>query len=135
MNMLLHPLLAAPCPGAQSASAPQGAGAATAVLGLPDLPANARYVVHEDSGGCFDWGAYAWALAEVEDPRQYKYLMFLNSSVRGPYLPAYWPVRCLQQAFEGNANHDSAGARRLCTNIDICSPCAGHQALDNSLYQ
>ena len=71
-----------------------------AVSGLPDLPSNARYVVHEDTGACFDWGAYAWALAEVENPRRYRYIMFLNSSVRGPFLPAYWPVRSQQHSLD-----------------------------------
>lgn len=25
------------------------------------------------------------------DTSQYKYVLFINSSVRGPYLPSYWP--------------------------------------------
>ena len=78
---------------AEHPSALQDAGDAEVLLGLPELPSNARYVVHEDTASCFDWGAYAWALVNVEDPRRYKHVMFLNSSVRGPFLPAYWPVR------------------------------------------
>lgn len=25
------------------------------------------------------------------DTARYRYILFINSSVRGPYLPAYWP--------------------------------------------
>lgn len=31
----------------------------------------------------------------VVDPTRYRYVIFLNSSVRGPFLPAYWPVSAL----------------------------------------
>ena len=37
-----------------------------------------------------------WALnatTAVVDSTKYKYIMFINSSVRGPFLPSYWPVR------------------------------------------
>lgn len=37
-----------------------------------------------------------WALnasTGLVDSTKYKYFMFVNSSVRGPFLPAYWPVR------------------------------------------
>jgi len=27
------------------------------------------------------------------DTSRYKWFVFLNSSTRGPFLPAYWPVR------------------------------------------
>lgn len=30
----------------------------------------------------------------IADTSRYKHVIFLNSSVRGPFLPAYWPVRC-----------------------------------------
>lgn len=30
----------------------------------------------------------------IADTSRYKHIIFLNSSVRGPFLPAYWPVRC-----------------------------------------
>ncbi len=66
---------------------------ADALRGLPVLPANARYVVRADIRGCVDWGAFGWVITELVDSSRYKYIMFLNSSVRGPFLPAYWPVR------------------------------------------
>lgn len=28
----------------------------------------------------------------IFDPAKYKYFILLNSSVRGPFLPPYWPV-------------------------------------------
>jgi hypothetical protein len=42
---------------------------------------------------CFDWGTVGWLLRTKQvDTQRYKYFVFLNSSVRGPFLPAYWPV-------------------------------------------
>ena len=45
---------------------------------------------------CFDWGSYGWILQLIK-PLQlstYTYFVFLNSSIRGPFLPVYWPVSC-----------------------------------------
>jgi len=59
---------------------------------MPDLPANAQYLLHENC--CFDWGAAGWAVAEGKvAPTRYSHIILVNSSVRGPFLPAYWPVR------------------------------------------
>ncbi len=42
---------------------------------------------------CYDWGALGWLLASGRvDTSKYKFFMFLNSSIRGPFLPASWPV-------------------------------------------
>ena len=61
---------------------------------LPDLPSNAQYVFHDNL--CYDWGTFGWALSSaVSDISSYSYFVFLNSSVRGPHLPAYWPVSFL----------------------------------------
>lgn len=47
---------------------------------------------------CFDWGTIGWVLqTERADMHKYKWFMFLNSSTRGPFLPAYWPVRGVSQ--------------------------------------
>lgn len=55
---------------------------------LPSLPNHAKYV--HQSGPCYDMGSYGWLLSSGHlQYRQYKYFFFLNSSVRGPYLPAY----------------------------------------------
>lgn len=55
---------------------------------LPELPAHAAYVRHQNE--CYDWGSYGWVLQTgLVDISQYRYFFFVNSSVRGPFLPAY----------------------------------------------
>lgn len=57
----------------------------------PKLPSNARIVHHRNT--CFDIGTVGWVLDHhVSDRRKFKYFIFLNSSVRGPFLPAYLPT-------------------------------------------
>eukprot|EP00892_Ulva_mutabilis_P001487 jgi/Ulvmu1/11339/UM074_0054.1 len=53
---------------------------------LPQLPANAKYVFHRKH--CFDWGTFGWVLKDI-DVSAYSYFYFLNSTVRGPFLPQY----------------------------------------------
>ncbi len=58
---------------------------------LPPLPRNGKYVRHTNE--CFDWGTVGWAIKEGHaQPHLYKYFIVMNSSVRGPFLPPYWPV-------------------------------------------
>lgn len=55
---------------------------------LPQLPPNARYLRHPNQ--CYDWGTIGWVFAMGQaDPQQYKYFIFMNSSVRGPFIPPY----------------------------------------------
>ena len=62
------------------------------VPALPQLPSNARYAFH--SNNCFDWGTFGWAMqTQSLELSRYDYFIFLNSSVRGPFLPAYLRVR------------------------------------------
>lgn len=57
---------------------------------LPLLPRNGRYLYHEND--CFDWGSFGWAIREGHiEPERYRYVIVVNSSVRGPFLPSYWP--------------------------------------------
>ena len=57
-------------------------------LSLPSLPGNARYVQHTNM--CFDWGTFGWALFNLDlDINKYKHFIFMNTSVRGPYLAPY----------------------------------------------
>ena len=58
---------------------------------LPALPPNARYEFHDNA--CYDWGTIGWLIrsGRINFPH-YKYIIFMNSSTRGPFLPAYWPV-------------------------------------------
>lgn len=59
---------------------------------LPELPANARYLHHANT--CYDWGTFGWIMeTEQIDISKYKHFVFLNSSVRGPFLPPYLQVR------------------------------------------
>ena len=61
---------------------------------LPELPPNARYVFHENR--CYDWGTIGWAIQEGKvATAQYRHIIFMNSSVRGPFLPGYFPVSLL----------------------------------------
>lgn len=56
---------------------------------LPNLPPHATYVRHPNE--CYDWGSYGWLLLQsgFVDIVKYRYFFFVNSSVRGPFLPAY----------------------------------------------
>ena len=59
---------------------------------LPSLPRNTRYLSHKSS--CFDWCTYGWALNyDSIDTGAYQYIILMNSSVRGPFMPTYLPVR------------------------------------------
>lgn len=75
----------------QSMLCMQGKGILPSQRPLPSLPGNARYVYHDNV--CYDWGTFGFALGNsVPDVAIYKYIVFMNSSIRGPHLPAYWPV-------------------------------------------
>lgn len=58
---------------------------------FPPLPPNARYVVHPNE--CFDWGTVGWVfktvLKDTKTLARAKRFIWLNSSVRGPFLPPY----------------------------------------------
>jgi hypothetical protein len=61
---------------------------------LPYLPLNAWYIQHENK--CFDIGTIGWFLRTHFTPnsrrniKSYKYFIFLNSSIRGPFFPLYY---------------------------------------------
>lgn len=59
---------------------------------LSKLPANAR-VLHSNES-CSGWGLFAAILnSSIVDDASYKHIVMLDSSVRGPFLSPYWPVR------------------------------------------
>ena len=64
---------------------------------LPPLPSNARYVLHANE--CMDIGSIGWLLRlppshpDHVDSARYRYFIFMNSSVRGPTLPAFLEQR------------------------------------------
>ena len=78
------------------ASALQGEGIQERQVPLPELPPNAVYVSHQNL--CYDWGTFGWVLQTgMVDTTKYKHIIFMNSSSRGPFLPAYWPVSTHQK--------------------------------------
>lgn len=53
---------------------------------LPEVPSNVMYEFHPN--GCYDWGTIGWVLENGRvNWRKFKYFIFMNSSVRGPFLP------------------------------------------------
>ena len=75
---------------------------------LPDLPPNAVYVSHQNL--CYDWGTFGWVLQTgMVDTTQYKHIIFMNSSSRGPFLPAYWPVSTLATLTVGRKAPEKSG--------------------------
>ncbi|KAH7621353.1 hypothetical protein NADE_006616 [Nannochloris sp. 'desiccata'] len=58
------------------------------ILDTPVLPSNARFILHPNE--CFDLGTVGWVLqTQIKDLSKYKYFIWLNSSVRGPFLPPF----------------------------------------------
>ncbi|CAF1408254.1 unnamed protein product [Adineta ricciae] len=72
---------------------------------MPPIPkSNAFYLQHENK--CFDYGTIGWffdtytighpwkqtspAIANPVNLRKYKYFIFMNSSIRGPFFPPYF---------------------------------------------
>jgi hypothetical protein len=74
---------------------------------LPDLPAHAAYLRHKNE--CYDWGSYGWVLLQtgLVNIGKYRYFFFVNSSVRGPFLPAYARVSS-HAVSEVTSSHASA---------------------------
>lgn len=58
------------------------------ISSLPTLPPNAHYLQHENE--CYDFGTYGWFLSQtIVNIQLYKYFIFLNASIRGPYFANY----------------------------------------------
>ncbi len=71
--------------GTFSAWIPKGLGPCS--IEFPNY-SNLLVVQAVNSAQCHDFDSFAIALANV-DPNDYKYFVFINSSVRGPFLPSY----------------------------------------------
>jgi len=70
---------------------------------LPKLPSYAYYIQHENK--CFDLGTIGWFILSGKINRNnYKYFIFLNSSVRGPYLVSYYQLNEWYYAFTNRLN-------------------------------
>jgi hypothetical protein len=71
---------------------------------LPSLPSYAHYIEHENK--CFDLGTIGWFLSNgTINKDQYKYFIFLNSSVRGPYLVSYYQLKEWYSVFTNRLNN------------------------------
>ena len=58
------------------------------------MPPNVRFEYHENK--CYDWGTMGWVFSNrLVDPNKYTYFIFMNASVRGPFIPPYLWVRTL----------------------------------------
>ena len=58
---------------------------------LPRLPPNAHYVQHENE--CYDIGTIGWFLSQnITNTNLYKYFIFMNGSVRGPFFVPYFDI-------------------------------------------
>jgi len=56
---------------------------------LPLLPPNAHYIQHENK--CYDIGTMGWFLSQnITNTTLYKYFIFMNSSIRGPFFVPYF---------------------------------------------
>jgi len=70
---------------------------------LPVLPSYAHYIQHENK--CFDLGTIGWFLSNGNiNKDKYKYFIFLNSSVRGPYLVSYYQLKQWYSVFTNRLN-------------------------------
>lgn len=75
----------------QKIAEPSPVSSLVQVVELPALPSNARYVLHNNE--CYDWGTFGWVLMTQDiDINDYTYFIFMNSSVRGPFIPSYLKV-------------------------------------------
>ena len=67
---------------------------------------------HNDN---FDFGAYAYAIKNTENIYTYEYIFFINTSVRGPFLPSY----CKNKWFEPFINLFKDDIKLVGTTINI----------------
>ena len=78
------------------------------------------------SNSCFDWGTFGGALRSGQvDASRYRHLVLINSSVRGPFLPPYWPVRTMSVVTQCGRLLVYAAARtivRLCQGLETWQP-------------
>ncbi|MEW5312893.1 MAG: hypothetical protein WDW38_004491 [Sanguina aurantia] len=87
-------------------------GDASKLLDLPQLPSNAKYVLHANE--CYDWGTFGWLLDSGHvHVKRYKYFFFMNCSVRGPFMPAY---------ARGRVHWTQPFLRRLVGNVKVVGP-------------
>eukprot|EP00892_Ulva_mutabilis_P010141 jgi/Ulvmu1/749/UM010_0123.1 len=89
-------------------------GPTSPAVALPELPrdAVARYVRH--SNECYDWGTFGWVLkTQAINTDAYQHFIFLNSSVRGPFLPTY---------LQGRVHFTEAMTSKLVGEVKMVGP-------------
>ena len=61
---------------------------------LPALPNNAEFAFYQHD--CYTWGNYGWLLKSGQVHfDKFSHFIFIDGSVRGPYLPLYAKVRAV----------------------------------------
>ena len=96
---------------------------------------NAHYIQHENL--CFDFGTYGWFLNEFTygnpwtkdkqnakkkiNLQKYKYFIFMNSSIRGPFFPPYFLQLVLQNKLN-NYYWYSIFTRKLNEQVKLVGP-------------
>ncbi|DBB06321.1 TPA: hypothetical protein ACH3X1_011892 [Trebouxia sp. C0004] len=74
-------------------------------LDLPLLPSNAGYEFHDNV--CFDYGTIGWLMRSGKvEPSKYKYFIMMNSSTRGPFVPAYHRQTAWSRIFTDKLNDE-----------------------------
>lgn len=70
---------------------------------LPRLPSNAWYEFHDNL--CFDYGTIGWLMRSGKvEIAKYKYFIMMNSSTRGPFMPAYHKTQAWSRIFTDKLN-------------------------------
>jgi hypothetical protein len=92
-----HAEHAAPLDGQEQGAATPGAR--FPLPPLPNLPPNVRVVPRPPQACPSTYGVLGWALSSgalaAGDAAGFDYFILLDSSMRGPFLPTYWPVSTL----------------------------------------
>jgi hypothetical protein len=88
----------------------------------PLLPSNARFLLHRNE--CFDLGTVGWVLrTQIKDLTQYTYFIWLNSSVRGPFLPPFlrenlhWTLPFTSKLSSSSSSTFHTSTRRRTTQV------------------
>ena len=80
---------------------------------LPTLPSNAHYIQHESE--CSNFGTFGWFLSKnITDINLYKYFIFMNGSIRGPFLITFF--------YENNVWWYTVFTTRLNNEVKLVGP-------------
>lgn len=92
---------------------------------IPDMP-NIKIMRRENIH--YDFGAYDFALNNI-DIKKYKYFIFLNTSVRGPFVPIYANVKW----YKAFTNLIKGNVKLVGTTINILNSNTGHSEIFNKM--